>query len=316
MIKKSGYMLWTGLVATILVALLVGCGRAKAPKREVEMLFSEGKPRANVAPGVIEEQVAKGIAPAQPIAPSSEGTALQVAFAERKVIRTADLALVVEDTQAAMARLRAIATTYGGYVAEANVWQVKENLLRGTVTLRVDAARFDEVLDRIREIALEVQRENIGSQDVTEEYVDLQARLRNLEATEQELLALLKEVRERTRSADEVLQVYRELTRIREEIERIRGRMQYLENRVQLATITVELIPQEEKPIVEPGWNPGQTLRNALRALANAAQALVSAAIWLVVFVLPVLLAIGVPVGLIVMGIRRWWRGRLAREAA
>jgi DNA repair ATPase RecN len=222
----------------------------------------------------------------------------------------------VEDTQAAVARLRSLALTFGGYVAEANLWQVKEDLMRGMVTLRVDASRFDEAIERIKEMALEVQRENVSSQDVTEEYVDLEARLRNLEATEQELLALLAEVRQRTRNADEVLQVYRELTRIREEIERIKGRMQYLDNRVQLATISVELIPQEEKPIVQPGWHPGQTLRDALSALARASQALVSAAIWLGVFVLPMVLVLAVPVGLIVAGVRRWWRSRPAREAA
>jgi len=304
-----------------LITLLVGCARARAPEAKVSGRPEKQEVVKEVEKVVVVEKAAEEPAAGLPYkapAPGMPGdeAALQGLFAERKVIRTADLAIVVEDTQAAIARLRAIAITYGGYVAEANVWQVKENLMRGTVTLRVDAERFDEVLDRIREIALEVQRENIGSQDVTEEYVDLQARLRNLEATEQELLALLKEVRERTRSADEVLQVYRELTRIREEIERIKGRMQYLENRVQLATITVELIPKEEKPIVEPGWHPGQTLRNALGALASAAQALVSAAIWLVIFVLPLLLAIGAPVGLIVVGVRRWWRGRPAREAA
>lgn len=311
--KRIGSALRLGAIVLVWMALLAGCGRAKVPKPEVKREATE---KMVVATRVVEKPAAKGAVPAEAPVPPGEGAALQVAFAQRKVIRTADLAIVVEDTQAAMARLRAIATTYGGYVAEANVWQVKENLLRGTVTLRVDASQFDEVLDRIREIALEVQRENIGSQDVTEEYVDLQARLRNLEATEQELLALLKEVRERTHSADEVLQVYQTLTRIREEIERIKGRMQYLENRVQLATITVELIPQEEKPIVAPGWHPGQTLQDALRALASAAQTLVSAAIWLVVFVLPLLLAIGAPVGLIVVGVRRWWRGRPARETA
>ncbi len=306
-------MRWLGMIVLILGTLLVGCGQLRPTPPKAASRAPEKKV---VATQVVERPAAKGAIPAEAPAPPGEEAALQVAFAERKVIRTADLAIVVENTQAAMARLRAIAITYGGYVAQANIWQVKDNLLRGTVTLRVDASRFDEALDRIREIALEVQRENIGSQDVTEEYVDLQARLRNLEATEQELLALLKEVRERTHSADEVLQVYRELTRIREEIERIKGRMQYLEHRVELATITVELIPKEEKPIVEPGWHPGQTLRSALRALANAAQALVSAAIWLVVFVLPLLLAIGVPLGLIALGVRRWWRRRPAREAA
>ncbi|RME44689.1 MAG: DUF4349 domain-containing protein [Chloroflexi bacterium] len=247
--------------------------------------------------------------------PAPAPQARQGILDRRQVIRTADLTIVVDDTQTAVNQLRAMAITFGGYVADANLWQVKDDLMRGTVTLRIDARQFDDALDRIREIALEVQRENIGSQDVTQEYTDLESRLRNLEATEKELLALLSDVRKQTHNAEDILQVYRELTRIREEIEQIKGRMQYLDNQVSLATINVELIPKEEKPIVQPGWQPAQTLRNALGALASAGQWLVSAAIWLVVFVLPVGLVAALPLWLIVVGFRRW-RGRPVAESA
>lgn len=239
----------------------------------------------------------------------AESAAQQGILDIRKVIRTADLSLVVEDTQTAVSQLRSTAVALGGYVADANLWQVKDDLMRGSITLRIDSRSFDDALERVKQIALEVERENIGSQDVTAEYTDLNARLRNLEATEQELLALLSEVRKQTNSADEVLQIYRELTRIREEIEQIKGRMQYLDNQVSLATITVELIPKEEKPIVQSGWGANQTFRNALSALVSAGQMLASAAIWLVVFVLPIALVAAVPVGLLVAGVRRW-RGR------
>lgn len=231
----------------------------------------------------------------------------------RQIIRTADLTLVVEDTQSAMNRLRSMANAFGGYVANANLWQVDDDLMRGSVTLRIDARQFDDAVNRIKDIALEVQREEIGSQDVTQQYTDLKSRLRNLEATEQELLALLSDIRKQTNSADEVLQVYRQLTEIRGEIEQIKGRMQYLESQIDLATINVELIPKEERPIVQPGWQPGQTLRNALSALASTGQWLVNAAIWLIVFVLPVLIVVAIPIVLIVAGIRRW-RGRPAQE--
>lgn len=89
--------------------------------------------------------------------------------------------------------------------------------------------------------------------------------------------------------------------------------MQYLDNQISLATINVELIPKEEKPIVQPGWQPGQTFRDALGALASAGQGLVNAMIWLVVFVLPVGLVVAIPVGLLITGVRRW-RGHFVRE--
>lgn len=233
----------------------------------------------------------------------------------RQVIRTADLTIVVDDTQTAVSQLRSLARSFGGYVANANLWQVKDGLMRGSLTLRVEARDFDEAVDRIKEIALEVERENLDSQDVTQEYTDLKSRLRNLEAAEQELLALLSDVRKQTHSADEVLQVYRQLTEIRGDIEQIKGRMQYLDSQIGLATINVELIPKEEKPLVRPGWQPGQTLRDSLGALASAGQWFINAAIWLVVFVLPVGFVLAIPVGLLVAGIRRW-RGHLLRESA
>jgi hypothetical protein len=282
------------------------------------------------APAVREESAAaREVMSAAPMEPRAESDFLSSSGAEgeaqrqaeqgildnRKVIRTADLTILVDDTQTAVNQLRSVATTFGGYVADANLWQVKDDLMRGTVSLRIDARQFDDALDRIKGIALEVQREIIDSQDVTQEYTDLNSRLRNLEATEQELLALLSDIRKRTNSADEVLQVYRELTRIREEIEQIKGRIQYLDNQISLATINVELIPQEENLIVQPGWQPGQTLRDAVGALVSAGQGFINAAIWLIVFVLPVGLVLAIPVGLVVAGIRHW-RGHLLRESA
>jgi hypothetical protein len=172
--------------------------------------------------------------------------------------------------------------------------------------------KYSGAMDQIKGLAVEVERESISAQDVTEEYTDLGARLRNLEATEEELLALLTEVREETRRAEDVLAIHRELTNIRGQIEQIQGRMQYLERLTALATISVELIPEEEeKPIVEEGWQPLRTLRDASRSLVNAGQFFVDAAIWLVVFVLPVLLVLILPVAIIVFV----WRRRRRRAA-
>lgn len=318
MARGMGLKLGRAFGLLLLVILLAACARAPAT------LLSSRQEEAAESVAVYSTALPGRPAPARELAyPGPRGgvggagarpSTRQGILDARQVIRTADLAIVVDDTQAAMSQLQSLANAFGGYIASANLWQVKDDLLEGSVTLRVDARNFDEALDRIKQIALEVQRENIGSQDVTQEYTDLKSRLRNLEATEQELLELLSEVRKRTRSADEVLQVYRYLTEIRDQIEQIKGRMQYLDHQVSLATINVELIPKEEKPIVQPGWQPGQTLRDALSALASAGQWLISALIWLVVFVLPVGLILAIPLGLVVAGFRRW-RSQPARES-
>jgi len=289
-----------GLIASL--AALSGCAQqADAPaSRAVEQSVAE-------APAA-EPALPEG-------APSDAVAGSLPSFADRMLIRTADLALVVGDTQSALVHIRSIVGGLEGYVAGTSLWQA-DNQMRGTVTIRVPAESFDAAMDQLKALAVEVQRENVSSQDVTEEYTDLSARLRNLEATETELLALLTDVRERMRNAEDVLAVHRELTAIRGEIEQTKGRMQYLERLTALATINLELIPEEEVEIVAAGWQPGRTLQEALRALVNAGQFLVEAAIWVVIFILPVLAILAAPVVLMVWGVRRWRRARAARKAA
>jgi hypothetical protein len=296
-------------IAILGLIVLTGCGQSAATPQVVEVM--------------VEREMA---APAEAPAPLMESgfadeAANQVLSAdlgsvsERMIIRSADLAVVVEDTETVLVAIRGVATGLNGYVSDSNVWRVDERL-RGTVTIRVPAESFDVALDQIKDLAVEVERENISGQDVTEEYTDLSARLRNLGATEEELLALLTEVRERTRKAEDVLAVHRELTNIRGQIEQIQGRMQYLERLTALATIHVELIPGQDQPIVEAGWQPVRTARAALRALIDTGQFLVDALIWLVVYILPVLLVLLIPVIVLVVILRRWRRRRAAKKAS
>ncbi len=229
----------------------------------------------------------------------------------RMIVQRASLALVVRDTRAAMESIRQLAESVGGYVSETNAYRVNEQL-QAQMTIRIPAAELENVLTQLRQMAVRVDRENLSTEDVTAEYTDLDSRLRNLEATEQELLALLREVRERPNAtAEDILSVHRRLTEVREEIERLKGRKQYLENQVTLATVTIELIPDElAGPLVEPGWQPLRTLRNALRALVRALQWLLDAAIWIVVVVVPILALISIPFVVVILLIRRLQRRR------
>lgn len=252
---------------------------------------------------------------APPAAPVVEGYRVPEELpplGERMIIRSAELALKVEDTERALAQVKDIAASLGGYVANSNLGRVEEKL-RGSVTIRVPAESFDAAIEQLKAIAIQVERESTSSQDVTEEYTDLDAQLRNLEATEKELLALLTEVREKTGEAEDVLAVHRELTNIRGQIEQVKGRMQYLERMTALATITVELIPKEA--IVRAGWAPGGTLQDALRGLVRGLQIVVDVAIWVVIFVLPLALLLFIPVGVVIFLLRRWRAARRAQKA-
>jgi hypothetical protein len=225
---------------------------------------------------------------------------------DRMIVRTAALTLVVSDTEASVAHIKSIASALGGYVVDTSLWR-DGGQLRGTVTVRVPAESLDDALSQFKGLAVKVERESGNSQDVTEEYSDLGAQLRNLEATEQELLELLKTVREKTGKAEDILAVHRELTQIRGQIEQLKGRMQYLERTSAMSSVTVELIPDVlAQPIGGTGWRPGEAVSGALRALLGTLRFLVESAIWVVLYILPVAVVMLLPVA----GLWILWRRR------
>jgi hypothetical protein len=237
-------------------------------------------------------------------------------LSERMIISSGHLSLLVEDTEVSMKQIKAITEGLGGYVANSNAYH-SGSLLRGSMMVRVPARDFTNAFEQFKGLATRVENENTGADDVTEEYSDLSARLRNLEATEEELRELLATVRERTGKAEDILAVHRELTNIRGQIEQLKGRMQYLERMTDLATINIELIPNQiQQPIMESSWNPGLTLKNAFRSLVNAFQFIIEAIIWFVVAILPILLAIAIPIVVLIWLLRRGARQRKARKEA
>lgn len=261
------------------------------------------------APAAMNEAARPAAAPAQS-ATAAESSAYD---AERMIIRTAEVSMVVTDAEPALKSITALVAAAGGYVADSKTWRENEQL-RARVSTRIPAEQLDATLEAIKKLAVRVERENIGGKDVTEEFSDLNAQLVNLEATETELRELLTEVRQKTQKAEDVLQVYQELTKVRGEIERIKGRMQFLSNQTALATANLDLIPDAlAKPVVEPGWRPLETLRDAGRALVNALKGLVDVMIWLAVYLLPLLIVISIPIVGFVLLIR--WLVRRRRRS-
>jgi len=292
----------------IVIALgLAGCAAARAP----QFARSDGNSQSAVAPSA----PAEGPQPSQTGAKALEsdsGALPALSDAERKIVRTADLAVVVTDAEPAIKSITDLTESAGGYVSESKAWREGEQL-RAHITARIPAEQLDSVVEAIKKLGVRVERDNVTGQDVTEEYSDLNAQLTNLEATEKELRELLSEVRQRTQKAEDILQVYRELTTIRGEIERVKGRIQYLGNLTALATVSVDLIPDAlAKPVVEPGWRPLETLRSAGRALVNSLKGIADVLIWLVVYLLPVLIVIAIPIVLVILLIR--WAARRGRR--
>jgi hypothetical protein len=233
----------------------------------------------------------------------------------RMIVRTANVSIIVRDTDAAMQSITRQAEALGGYVSDSKVWRDGE-LLRATLTLRVPAEKLTPALASIRGAAKRVESEAINSEDVSQEYVDLESQLRNLEATEVELRQLLTTIREKTRRAADVLEVHQQLTAIRSQIEQIRGRMRYLSQVSALSAINLSIIPDAiAQPIVQPGWQPLVVAKNAGRALVVALQGLATALIWFLIYLAPIILGFVLAAFLISKLIARLLRGTALANA-
>jgi hypothetical protein len=233
----------------------------------------------------------------------------------RMIVRTANVTIVVGDTAAAVEAISRRAEAAGGYLADSRVWREGE-LLRATLTLRVPAEQLNAMLRSIRQAAKRVDSETVSSDDVSQEYVDLESRLRNLEATEVELRQLLTEVRQRTKRAADVLEVHQQLTAIRAQIEEARGRMRYLGQVTAMSTVSLTVVPDAiAQPVVRPGWQPLLVAREAGRSLVIALQAIATALIWLGIYILPIVLGLWIlayPVWKIGRSVNAWRSRRSA----
>lgn len=300
------------LIGTFLVLAFtaVACGGAAAPPSSGGRGFlDQSAPAAPTA------------APAATSAPSLAGgspkdsgniAAVEQAATERMVVYTGTMSLEVEDTEATVAKIADILKASQGYISSRSLARTGSGKLRGSVTIRVPSAAMESVLTQIKALAIRSLSEDSKSQDVTQQYIDLDARRKNLEAYEVELTKLLDTVREQTGKAEDLLAVYNQLTEVRGQIEQIKGQQQYLENTSSLATYTLDLVPHEEVTVIEEGWNPGSTARTALRSLVQALQGLADIVIVFALFLAPILLILALPLVVLFLIARRFLRKRPA----
>jgi hypothetical protein len=226
-------------------------------------------------------------APAEAATRAPQAFKAEKAPAPRMIVRNATMSIVVADTGKAVDQVTRSVEAIGGYVSGSEVWREGE-LLRARLTLRVPSAKLTPALAAIRSASRRVEHETVGSEDVTQEYVDLESRLRNLEATENELRELLGTVRRNARKASEILEVHQQLVSIRGEIEVAKGRLQQLSAAASMSKIDLEVVPDAiTRPVTEKLWEPLVVVKDASRALLGALRNLTSAAIWIVIYIVP-----------------------------
>lgn len=226
-----------------------------------------------------------------------------VQIPERLIIRSADLSLVVADTEASLEAITDMVEANGGWVVSSNIYNYQETK-QGTITVRVPADGFNSALDAMKGLAVEVNNESISGQDVTEEFVDLSLRLENLESTADRVREFLVDAKR----VEDALAVNQELSRLEGEIEMIKGRREFLSQSAKFSTITVTLIPDVLSNIEIAGWRPKGIANDAIEALVETLQQTGSFLIWVGIYILPMVLLYGIPLVLVIRLGRRWWR--------
>jgi hypothetical protein len=244
----------------------------------------------------------------------SESVEEAAAALDRKIVRNADLTMEVASTTDTQHRVVSIAEAHGGFVVTSEAKQ-RDNIEPAKRTLdiklvvRVPENQFGGTLDQIRALGSGTPKEEkVTGQDVTEEYIDLEARIKTQKALEAQFLLIMKQAGK----INDALEVQRQIAEVRTEIERLEGRKRFLENRSSLSTITVNL--QSPTPIVVvPATGFRSSVRDAVSDSVDLGAAMVLFVVRSAIVMLPVFLLVLLPGALVLRYfIRRAKRFRLA----
>ncbi|HMZ08878.1 MAG TPA: DUF4349 domain-containing protein [Anaerolineales bacterium] len=314
---KSQFTLPTLLIllgAAVLNACGAGAAATESPayveeNYAMEAAATEAAPAIEEAPPAPEADSASGLTEGSVYETGIDGN---LTLTTHLVIKSAEMRLLVEDSNVAIDRLTQIVGDTGGYIISSNVWNQTHldgiNYKYATFTIGVPVNQFERALNRLRGIAIQVVNENASGEDVTDQYVDLQSQLTNLEATRDRIKSFL----EQSQNVDEALRINQQLSEIERQIEEIKGRINYLQDRSAFSTILVNIdpkLPEVIPPTVIPTstpepetWRPEETAGNAWKTLTSAYQNIIDILIWFFVVLVPIF----APPVIIVWAILKW----------
>jgi hypothetical protein len=240
------------------------------------------------------------------------GGAPDVAPDARSEIRTGYLVLETADPVATYERVVSETERLGGFVESSDLSRDRDQVLRGSVTIRIPAESLAGLMDALDEDAEAVPAKQIDSRDVTGQLVDLDARLANLRIYEQQLQEVMVEVEGTPRTrAEDLLSVFDRVQQVREEIERLDAQRSLLREQVAYSTLRVELIPTRDvRPLTDPEWSFTASLRDAWSAGLRTATAVVDALLYVVVGGAPVLIPLALVAAVVWRLLRRRSRDR------
>ena len=240
---------------------------------------------------------------------------------ERIVIKDASMTIKVDEPAEVISTISFMAERMGGWVVSSNTYQsyyydAERELTQGYVQIRIPAEGLTSAIDEIKGLTAEpkydVSSESVSGQDVTSSYMDLESRLRNLEDAAEQLRGFMEDAD----TTEGVLQVYAQLKQVNEEIEIIKGQLKYYDEAAAMSSVYVEVLPKYAvKEIEIGGWNPQGVAKQAIQRLIDAFQFIVEALIWIVLFVLPVLILLAIPVVVVIFILRAIFKKRKSKKS-
>lgn len=302
-------------IALLLLVFLTSCGSSVPQNQSSDIAYQNANTAPNAPAPSSKNEVRGGGAEEKKVASDvtidqADKSKTAPVPTERKIIRNADLQLEASSPEESQQKITAIAESKGGFVIESQQSSSNSNVtVRDivTMTVRVPAEKFNESLDEIRKVSSRVITETVRGQDVTEEFVDIEARLKTKRALEEQFLEIMKQ----GKTVQDALQVQRELATVRGEIEQIEGRKRFLENQSSLSTIRITL----KSPTAYTA-NPKGFFYQLGEAISSGFNFALNFILWLVYFaiaILPFVLFVVLPIFLL---LRYFWRRLRIRKVA
>lgn len=210
----------------------------------------------------------------------------------RMVIYHANLQIEVKDLKTVQSNISKLTNDIGGYIIEQNVFSYGDERYEGSIVARIPQKNFNAFLKKIEDYSIKVEQRTLTGQDVTEEYVDLESRLKSQQLVEKRLTQFMNDAKD----TKNLLEISKELARVQEEIEAIKGRMKYLENQTSLSTVTIHLT---ENKVVVPNLenkdlNTWEKTKKQFMVSMNGIVSFFSALVIFTVGNIPIIIIIGI----------------------
>lgn len=268
-------------------------GSAGSDSNTVEMHDSAGFARD-------DGQVERAVEPEQ--ANNENIGTSQIADMERKVIYSAYLHVEVKDYYESLDTITKKVNEWKGYIVSSTMYGESDTTY-GDITIRIPQEHFDSFISFVEENSYKVKDRSISGDDVTEEYVDLESRLKSKRAVENRLMTLMEEAE----TTEDILAISKELATVQEDIEMILGRMQYLDNHVEYSTVTIHLVENNLKlsNLGDDELNTWEQIKETFMKSVNFLIQLLSSIIVLLIGGLPIIIVTGIIILIIALIYKR-----------